>query len=345
MDSRELIKRVITFDNAPRIGYEFFGKGQFSDMVHVSARGEHHVDYEWHKPDYFAKEHPEFKEFGGYLRKDEYGNLWGKAAQDPSKQGEVVKGSLTDWDMLDTFEMPPLDDERRYRHIPEVLSKYPDRFRVANLPGMPFVVMRNLRKMENFLADVILEQDNVLKLSAIVEEKLCRMIELYASFDIDAIMFYEDWGTQDRLLVSPVLWRQIFKPAFKKVCDSAHSHGMFVFMHSCGYIYEILEDLIEVGIDVFQFDQPTLMGIDRISKLFNGRVSLFSSVDIQKHLPTGDKELIEQKARELIEKFFVGGGGFIARDYGDYPTIQVKDEWAQWMRDEFYRAGGYCSNK
>ena len=55
-------------------------------MVHVSAKGEHHVDYEWHKPDYFVDEHPEFKDFGGYLRKDEYGNLWGKAAQDPSRQ-------------------------------------------------------------------------------------------------------------------------------------------------------------------------------------------------------------------------------------------------------------------
>ncbi len=112
------------------------------------------------------------------------------------------------------------------------------------------------------------------------------------------------------------------------------------FMHSCGYIYEILEDLIECGVDVFQFDQPTLMDINRISKFFNGRVSLFSSVDIQKHLPTGNKELIEKSARELVEKFFVNGGGFIARDYRDYPTIQVKTEWAQWMRDEFFKEGG-----
>ena len=243
--------------------------------------------------------------------------------------------------MLDSFEMPPIDDKSRYDHIPDKISKYPDKFRIASLPGMPFAIMRKLRKMENFLADVILEQENVMKLSGIVEEKLCNMIDIYASFDIDGIFFCEDWGTQDRLLISPDLWRKLFKPAYEKICKLAHEHNMFVFMHSCGYIYEILEDLIEAGIDVFQFDQPTLMGMDRISEIFRGRATLFSSVDIQKFLPTGDKELIEKNARDLVEMFFVKGGGFIARDYGDYPTIQVKPEWAQWMRDEFYKVGGY----
>ena len=341
MNSRELIKKVILFDNAPRIGYDFSGEDQFSDFVHVSPRIEYHIDYEWHKSEYFVKDYPEFKDFRGYLRKDEYGNLWGKAPQDPSKQGEVVKGALSSWDMLNSFEMPPIDDKSRYDHIPDKISKYPDKFRIGSLPGMPFAIMRKLRKMENFLADVILEKENVMKLSSIVEEKLCNMIDIYASFDIDGIFFCEDWGTQDRLLINPELWRKLFKPAYEKICKLAHSHNMFVFMHSCGYIYEILEDLIEAGIDVFQFDQPTLMGMDRISEIFNGRATLFSSVDIQRVLPTGDKELIEKNARDLVEKFFVKGGGFIARDYGDYPTIHVKPEWAQWMRDEFYKVGGY----
>jgi len=340
VNSRELIRRIISFDNAPRIGYDFHGEGNYSDFVHASAGIKHCVDYDWHKPFYFSEEYPEFKDFSGYLRKDEYGNLWGKAAQDPSRQGEVVKGSLSNWDMLDTFKMPDLDDKDRFSHIPSVISNAPDKFRIASIPGMPFAIMRNLRKMENFLTDVILEQEHVIKLSNIVEQKLSEMIELYAQFDIDGIFFCEDWGTQDRLLVSPKLWRQLFKPAYERICKLVHSKGMLFFMHSCGYIYEILEDLIECGVDVFQFDQPTLMDINRISKFFNGRVSLFSSVDIQKHLPTGNKELIEKSARELVEKFFVNGGGFIARDYRDYPTIQVKTEWAQWMRDEFFKEGG-----
>ena len=340
MHSRELIRRIICFDHAPRIGYDFFGEGQYSDFVYVSPRGEHHTDYEWHEPNYFAHDYPKYKAFRGFLRKDEYGNLWGKALQDPSKQGEVVEGAIVDWDRIDEFEMPPIDEKSRYSHIPGILSQSPDKFRMASLPGMPFVVMRNLRKMENFLADVMLEQENVIKLSEKVEAKLCEMVEIYASLGMDGIFFYEDWGTQDRLLVSPAIWRKLFKPAFNRICRIAHSHDMFVFMHSCGYIYEILEDLIDAGIDAFQFDQPTLMGMDRVSRIFNGRVTLFSPVDIQRYLPTGDKDLIEKNARELVEMFFVGGGGFIARDYGDYPTIQVKQKWAQFMRDEFYRLGG-----
>jgi len=344
MNSRELIKKVVSFDGAPRIGYDFKGEGQYSDFVYVSPQREHKVEYEWHKADYFIHEYPEYKDFEGYLRKDEFGNLWGKAAHDPSPQGQVLKGAISNWGMLDDFKMPTLDDEKRYSHIPSIISTSPDKFRIGTLPGMPFAIMRNLRKMENFLADIILERENVVKLSNMVEQKLCEMVEIYSNFDIDAIFFCEDWGTQDRLLISPQLWRELFKPAFERICKLAHSHGMFVFMHSCGYIYEILEDLIEIGIDVFQLDQPMLMGVDRISEIFRGRVTLFSPVDIQRVLPTGNKELIEKSARELVEKFFVNGGGFIARDYGDYPTIKVKPEWAQWMREEFYKVGGYYNH-
>lgn len=337
---KEIIRKVVCFDRAPRIGYDFKGEGQYSDFVYVSPRSEHKLEYEWHKADYFIDEYPEYRDFKGYLRKDEFGNLWGKAAHDPSPQGQVLKGAIDSWDMLDHFKMPPLDDKGRYQHIPSIISKWPDKFSIGTLPGMTFAIMRNLRKMENFLADIILERENVIKLSGMVEQKLCEMIEIYAGFGIDGIFFCEDWGTQDRLLISPKLWRQLFKPAFERICKLAHSQGMLVFMHSCGYIYEILEDLIEIGIDVLQLDQPMLMGLDRISKIFNGRVTLFSPVDIQRVLPTGDRQLIEKSARELVEKFFVNGGGFIARDYGDYPTIKVKPEWAQWMREEFYRVGG-----
>lgn len=340
MNSRELVKKIISFNDAPRIAYDFSGEGQYSDFLHVSARPEYNIDNEWHKPDYFTSDYPEYKDFRGYLRKDEYGNLWGKALQDPSKQGEILKGAITSWDMLDNYKMPPITDKNRYIHIPGAISKSPDKFRMASIPGMPFSIMRKMRKMENFLMDVMLEQENVKKLSDIVEQKLCEMIEIYAAFDIDGIFFCEDWGTQDRLLISPKLWRELFKPSFERICKLAHSHNISVFMHSCGYIYEILEDLIEVGIDVFQFDQPTLMGIDKISKVFNGRVTLFASADIQKFLPTGNKDLIKKNSSELVKKFFINGGGFIARDYGDYPTIQVEPEWAQWMRDEFIKSGG-----
>jgi hypothetical protein len=338
MDSRTLIKKVIEFDNAERIGMNF-DEGYPDDFVYCDIKRRTDFDYAWHKPQDFLSLYPEIRNFHGYVRRDEFGNLWGKMLHDPSSQGEVLFGVLQDWDSLDTYEFPRLSDPKRFEHIECELEQNKGKFRVGGLPGFPFAIMRYMRKMENFLVDIVMEKEKVNRLNELVVNELIKIIDNFAEAGMDAVMFCEDWGTQDRLLISPRLWREMFKPSFKALCSRAHSRNMYVIMHSCGYIYEILEDLLEIGVNVFQLDQPTLMGIDRIAPIFHKRAALFSPVNIQVTLPTGDRELIVKEARDLVRKFFHDGGGFIAKDYGDYATIMVKNEWACWMRDAFIKYG------
>ena len=115
-------------------------------------------------------------------------------------------------------------------------------------------------------------------------------------------------------------------------------------MHSCGYIYEILDDLLDAGVDVFQLDQPTLMGIDRLADKISNKATLFSPVDIQAILPTGNKELIEKGAQQMVD-YFYKKGGLIAKDYGDYNTLHIKNEWAGWARNKFFEIGGIDPRK
>ena len=68
--------------------------------------------------------------------------------------------------------------------------------------------------MEYFLADLLLNQEEVLQLNKMVVNELIKIIDNYSMLGMDGIFFCEDWGTQDRLLISPSLWRQIFKPDF-----------------------------------------------------------------------------------------------------------------------------------
>jgi uroporphyrinogen-III decarboxylase len=158
----------------------------------------------------------------------------------------------------------------------------------------------------------------------------------------DGVFFCEDWGTQDRLLVSPALWRDLFKPGFHDIVAEARRLGVSVWMHSCGCITDIIEDLIEVGIAVLQFDQPALHGIEDLSRRFGGRVAFWTPVDIQRTLQTGDRAAIRGEAKLLCEKLGSFGGGFIAKNYGDLHGIGVPDEWHQWAYEAFleFGAGG-----
>lgn len=264
---------------------------------------------------------------------DEWGNVWRRFSN--TTRGEVIEGVLKDWSDLDNYVLPRFDLPSRYEKAKNIFLENPDRFRVGHLPGFPFAIMRYMRRMEVFLADLLLYPDEVMELQQRVVELLNRCIDLWSSTEADAVMFAEDWGTQERLLVSPDLWRRIFLPGFEAIVDHANSMGIQVWMHSCGYIKDIIPELRDIGISLLQLDQPELSGIDWLRETIGGRVAIWSPVDIQKRLPTGDKEQIRAAARELVEKLGSFGGGYIAGFYGDPKSLGIDPQWQIWACEAF----------
>jgi uroporphyrinogen-III decarboxylase len=147
----------------------------------------------------------------------------------------------------------------------------------------------------------------------------------------DAVMFWEDMGTQTGPLFSPAMFREFFKPDYTHLADVAHQHGLKVLMHSCGNNAALLDDLLDIGIDVFQFDQPALYDMPALAdKLCRRRRCLWSPVDIQKVLPTGDRAFIERETLRLCRTF---EGGLILKDYPDLASLGIHPEWDGWAYD------------
>lgn len=82
-----------------------------------------------------------------------------------------------------------------------------------------------------------------------------------------------------------------------------------------------------------QFDQPELYGSDVLASKYGKRLTFHSPVDIQKIMPTGDKEYIEKSAVNMVNVFKKIGGGLIAKDYPQWGAVAVEEEWATWARD------------
>jgi uroporphyrinogen decarboxylase len=257
-------------------------------------------------------------------------------------KGEVIKGVLQeDWSLLKGYTAPRLD-KNAMEGEKDYFKTAQGKFHLGALPGFPFAIMRYMRGMENLLMDIILNEDEVLELNGMVKQLIADMIDGYGKIGVDGVMIGEDWGTQSALLISPALWRKLFKPTFRELIHKVHENGMYMFMHSCGYIYEIIEDLIEVGVDVFQFDQPGLVGVERLSTEFGGRAAFWCPVDTQSVMPAGDRDIIEAEARKMIRSFGRFDGGFIAKDYHWF-QINVDHRWAQWARDIFVKEGIYTA--
>ena len=267
---------------------------------------------------------------------DIWGNTWFRL-EALSKGGEIFKPVLEDWADLDRLQLPDLDNPAYYEAARKVGASGTDKFRIGWLPGWPFAICRYMRKMEIYFVDLVTERERIDILHDRVTTLLEGVIDRLGEARLDAVMFCEDLGTQDRVLIGPRMWLDIFRPLYERLTSRAHAHGMKVIQHSCGYNWELVDPLCEAGIDCLQFDQPAVYDQPALAAtLRRHHVGLFSPCDIQKVLPTGNRAFIEAETRRLAETF---RGGLIAKNYPDLHGIGVLPEWDQWAYEAFVEAG------
>ena len=186
--------------------------------------------------------------------------------------------------------------------------------------------------------DLIEYREEIERLHKMVTDLLVNVVNLAGECGAEGIFYCEDLGTQNRVLMSPAMWRDIFQPHYLRLTSAAHDHGMKVLMHSCGYNWELIDDLVEAGIDCFQFDQPARYDMPAMAEKFRQyKVALWAPVDIQKVMPTGDREYIESEAKRMADTF---EGSLIAKNYGDLHGIGVDPEWDMWAYDAILKAAG-----
>ena len=257
----------------------------------------------------------------GELRRwrDGWGVTWASLTE--FDKGEVVEPAITDWSQLGDYQPPDLGRAEEYASAAERFAADDEHFRIGQLHGFTFNIARKLRRLDNYLCDLVLHREEVLRLNEMVRAELLKAVDCLADAGADAVMFPEDWGTQDRLMISPDMWREIFRPEFEALAGKARQRGMHVIMHSCGKMTDIIGDLISCGVSCLQFDQPRLHGIELLSKRYGGRVAFWCPVDIQTTLQTRSAEAIRAEARLLIEKLGGFGGGFVAGYYGGNEAI------------------------
>jgi uroporphyrinogen decarboxylase len=322
MTSRDIIRHTLEYSGPERVARSFGD----SDFRGAGCTVKTHAT--------------EWQEVGGgrWERIDEWGNTW--ARLESTSKGEVVKGVLASMDDARTYRFPDYSNPADYAVAVENRAKFADKWLIGSMPGFTFNIARKMRKLDQYLVDLLLEPEAMHAFHDRIDVLLGDMIRNYAAAGVDAVMFPEDWGTQTQTLVSPDLWCEEFFPRFVKLCGLAHDLGIKVFMHSCGQIEAIVPGLMEAGIDLLQFDQPDLHGIDILAgHQERGKITFWCPVDIQKTLQQRDEQVIRAKVREMLDKLWRGRGGFIAGFYGDNVSIGLDPKWQEIACDEFTKVG------
>lgn len=113
------------------------------------------------------------------------------------------------------------------------------------------------KAMENALCSFYEYPDELHEFfDAMLEYKLKCIDLAHKYLNPDVIHMHDDWGTNDNMFFSPELWREYIKPNEEKITQHIHELGMLYIHHSCGYIKQIIPDLVEIGVDAIEPMMP-----------------------------------------------------------------------------------------
>jgi uroporphyrinogen-III decarboxylase len=136
-------------------------------------------------------------------------------------------------------------------------------------------------------------------------------MRMAARHGFHGIHFADDWGTQTGLMVSPSMWRKLFKPRFQRQFDLAHDLGLHTWYHCCGSFLPIMEDMHQIGVDVLNISQPNVNDISEVGRRLRGRQCFMMPISYQTVSILGTPEEIHAEARRLYDALAVPEGGFI----------------------------------
>ncbi|HJP31568.1 MAG TPA: uroporphyrinogen decarboxylase family protein [Candidatus Latescibacteria bacterium] len=206
-----------------------------------------------------------------------------------------------------------------------------DHYVRAGCCARPWERYQFLRGTMNAMMDIMQPEGDVTDLLNTIHQYYLTELEFWASTDVDAIMFMDDWGAQHQLLIPPVVWRDMFQPLYRDYCDLAHTHGKAAFMHSDGHITEIYEGLIEVGVDALN-SQLFCMDMADLARRAKGQITFWGEIDRQHVLTSPDPEEGRRAVRKVAEQLYDPRGGVIAQfEFGaaaePATAVAIFEEW------------------
>lgn len=291
------------------------------------ALGSHFLGLHSEPPDAWTEVKP------GFWR-DEFGVVWDKTVD--KDIGNTI-GLVFPEPSLDGYDWPdPLDPKKYGGWRERIESDNGDRFVLAELSFSLFERAWTMRGMENLLMDMILHEEFANELFDTICDWNVEVLKKMMTYPVDAVLMGDDWGQQRGLLMGGALWRKYILPRVTRMYKVVRDAGRKVFIHSCGKVDELFDDLADAGLHCFNPFQPEVMDTFALAKKYKGRLAFYGGISTQRLLPYAAPDDVRREVKDILRR--VGaGGGYIAAPAHDTPKdVPVENVLALWetLRDQ-----------
>lgn len=187
---------------------------------------------------------------------------------------------------------------------------------IAIVPGMMLLHPKGVRDPQLWYECLVTHTEyvrGIFELQTQTVMKNMALLQQALGDQIDAIIISgTDFGTQRGPFTSPKLFRDLWKPFYKRMNDWVHANTTWkTFYHSCGSVAALLDDFVEMGVDILNPVQCSAVGMDAatLKAKYGGKLVFWGGgVDTQRTLPFGTPEEVRREVRERVDIFGKGGG-------------------------------------
>lgn len=253
-------------------------------------------------------------------------------------------------DDIERYPWPDMDDPYRVALVHDEAARLAleNRYGILATPWLlfPFERAIAMQGLETFLVRMALDPDFAIallrRIGGLCTTLMGHFLEALGD-DVDIIKIGDDLGSEQALLMSPAMYRQILKPVHADYIAFIKAHTKAkVFFHTDGDVWEVLDDLVEIGVDILnpiQTSSGRMADLAALKTRYGTRLSFCGGIDTQHVLPHGSPEDVRREVRRVIGELAPGGGYLVAAVHTIMNEVPAENILA--MVDETLEAGRY----
>ena len=226
-------------------------------------------------------------------------------------------------DAIERYPWPDMDDPSRVAHVRAEAERLrrENQYAVIGTPWLLFPLERAfaMQGMDTFLMHMALSTDFARALLTKIAD-LCKRLMGHFLREcgdlVDIIKIGDDLGSQDRLLMSPAMYRQVLKPihadyiAFIRGRTKAR-----VFFHTDGDVFDLVDDFVEIGVDILnpvQTSAGRMSNLPELKRRYGSRLAFCGAIDTHRILPSGTPDEVRREVHRVLDIMAPGGGYLLA---------------------------------
>jgi hypothetical protein len=187
---------------------------------------------------------------------------------------------------------------------------------IAKVPGQMLKAPKGIRSAEEWYISLSTRRAYVYKIfERQTEINLANLERIHQAVGDRPVVAYvtgADFGTQNGPLLAPRIYRELFLPFHKQINDWIHKHTAWkTFIHSCGSVFDLVEDFIAAGFDILNPVQTSAARMEpgELKRKFGEHITFWGGgVDTQSTLPFGSADDVRRQVGERLKQFGPGGG-------------------------------------